>query len=389
MAKISIRQTQKTGDDVLLFNFPLAIAFKTGNATIEKTVTVKDKAQDFYFALDSAPRIVRLDPHLALLAKIDFQGLPTPMLYAQLDDKEDVVGRLLAIDTLKDSKGHQAVEKLKHALNHDSFYGVRVEAARALQSIHDDETLNALLDSAKQDDARVRNQVMSSIAQFYDDRALEAARRSIARERNPDVQAQSIRALGKYPGADARQLLLPLLQSQSYRNSLLDAAIAALSAQNDPANIAPVLDALRARKAEMTSRGFADGLNALAALALDCDKKDEARDFILSCVNDKKSIIQDGAIRALGTLQDARAIPVLQTFAAASHENAAQRAATAALESIRTARPHDDELNDLRQTVLNLQKTVEKLRQEIETVQKKEDAKKSGRPGSARNGPRQ
>ena len=40
----------------------------------------------------------------------------------------------------------------------------------------------------------------------------------------------------------------------------------------------------------MTSRGFADGLDALAALALDCDKKDEARDFILSCVNDKKSI---------------------------------------------------------------------------------------------------
>ena len=50
------------------------------------------------------------------------------------------------------------------------------------------------------------------------------------------------------------------------------------------------------------------------------------------------------------------------------------------------ARPHDDNLNDLRQTVLNLQKTVEKLRQELETVQKKEDAKKSGRrvqPGMA------
>ena len=200
MAKISIRQTQKTGDDVLLFNFPLAIAFKTSGGTVEQTVTVKDKTQDFYFALDSAPRIVRLDPHLALLAKIDFHNLPTPMLYAQLEDKEDVVGRLLAIDTLKDAKGHEAVEKLNHALNHDSFYGVRVEAARALQSIHDDESLNALLDSTKQDDARVRNQVMSRHRPILRRPRVGGRPPFACPERNPDVQAQSIRALGKYPG---------------------------------------------------------------------------------------------------------------------------------------------------------------------------------------------
>jgi aminopeptidase N len=384
LAKISIRQVQKTSDDVLLFNFPLDIAFKTNGGTVEKTIMIKDKSQDFYFALESAPRIVRLDPHLALLAKIDFQNLPTPMLYAQLEDADDVVGRLIAIDELKDVTGHAAVEKLGRALNHDPFYGVRIEAARALQSIHNDESLDALLASTKQSDARVRNQVMAAIAGFYDTRALEAARQALAAERNPDIEAQSIRALAKYPKADARPLLLPLLQSQSYRNSLLDTSIAALSAQDDPSDIAPIRDTLKARKTEMTSRGFADGLGALASLASNCDKKDEARDFILAWVNDKNEAIQTSAIRALGTLEDAGAIPVLQSLAGASHENAAQRAAADALEAIRSGRQRGDNLRELRQTVLDLQTEVRKLRQDLESMQKKADAKKSVRGTSGR-----
>ncbi|HEX4122713.1 MAG TPA: M1 family metallopeptidase, partial [Verrucomicrobiae bacterium] len=134
MAKISIRQNQKTTDDVLLFNFPLAIDFKTKDGTIERTITVKDATGDFYFALPSAPRIVRLDPNFAVLAKIDLRDIPPSMLYAQLEDAGDVAGRLVAIEKLKDLKGHEAVAKLSHALNHDAFYGVRVEAAKALES---------------------------------------------------------------------------------------------------------------------------------------------------------------------------------------------------------------------------------------------------------------
>jgi aminopeptidase N len=325
-----------------------------------------------------------LDPHLAVLAKIDIHSLPTPMLYAQLEDQDDALGRVIAIDELADARSHEAVEKLSHALNHDSFYGVRIEAARALQSIHDDQSLQALLASTKQNDARVRNQVIAAIAAFYDPRALEAARRAVAGERNPDVEAQSIRALGKYPEADARQLLLPLLQSESYRNSLLDAALAAVSAQDNPADIAPLRDTLKARKTEMTSRGFADGLGALATLAHDCDKKDEARQFIIGWLDDKNESIRLGAIRALGTLEDQGAIPVLQTLAGASHENAAQRAAANALEAIKQGRQRGDNLRELRQTVLDLQSDVRKLRQELETMQKKEDAKKSGRAGSGR-----
>ncbi len=389
LAKISVRQTQKTDDNVLLFNFPLEIAFKGKSATITRTITVKEKSEDFYFSLDSAPTIVRLDPNLEVLAKIDFRNRPNSMLDAQLDDENDVVGRLQVIDELKDSKNHEAVEKLSHALNHDPFYGVRIDAAHGLQSIHDDEALDALLNSTKQDDARVRNQVMSAIAGFYDPRALEAARKSLADEHNPDILNQSIRALAKYPASDTHPLLVPLLQSKSYRNTTLETAISALSDQEDPENIVAVRDTLKARKSEIQARGFSTSLTSLATLAVNCDKKDEVRDFIISFVNDKNETIQLGAIRALGTLGDPGAIPVLQSFTGANRANQVQRAATGALEAIRSGRKRDENSAELRQTVQDLQDQVKKMRQDLEALQKKLAAKERSPSASGKKPSRQ
>ncbi len=271
-------------------------------------------------------------------------------------------------------KNHEAVEKLSYALNHDRFYGVRIEAARALQSIHDDDALAALLKSTKQDDARVRNRVMAAIAGFYDPKALEAARKSLADEHNPDIQSQNIRALSKYSTSETRPLLVPLLQSQSYRNATLEAAISTLSDQEDPENIAPIRDTLKARKSEMQARGFSTGLSSLATLALNCEKKSEVRDFIIGYVADKNETIQLGAIRALGTLGDPGAIPVLQTFAGVNRANLVQRAASAALEAIRAGRKRDENSAELRQTVQELQDQMKKLRQDMESMQKKQNA---------------
>src|SRR6185436_18134239 len=125
-------------------------------------VMVKDKDEDFYFALAEAPEIVRIDPNLTLLAKINFNR-PAAMLYAQLGDDKDVAGRLLAVEQLASKKDHATVLRLKEALNTDPFYGVRIEAAKALQSIHTDEALEAL-SASRQMDARVRLQVAASVA---------------------------------------------------------------------------------------------------------------------------------------------------------------------------------------------------------------------------------
>src|SRR6185436_2027647 len=103
LVKVSISQVQRLSDNVLLFNFPLAVRFKGKFGTTDRLIRVKAKDEDFYFPLESAPEIVRIDPDYTLLAKVSFD-LPNAMLDAQLADGTDVIGRLLAIEQLSNRK---------------------------------------------------------------------------------------------------------------------------------------------------------------------------------------------------------------------------------------------------------------------------------------------
>jgi aminopeptidase N len=195
LAKLSIQQVQKLSDDVLLFNVPLPVRFKTKSGVVDRTLEVKEKAEDFYVPLAEAPELVRIDPNQTVLAKIGFTP-PGAMLNAQLADKSDMLGRLLAIDQMSGKK--ESLAKLKDVLNNDSFYGVRLAAAQAIRAIKTDEALDALIASMKQGDARVRRQVVSAIAGFYRETSYEAARKILKEEKNPDIRAVALTSMGAY-----------------------------------------------------------------------------------------------------------------------------------------------------------------------------------------------
>jgi aminopeptidase N len=375
-AKISIRQVQKVDDNILLFNTPLTIRFKGAFGTTNQTVQVTKKDEEFSFALESAPQIVRLDPDCALLAKLSFP-IPDGMLTAQLADKDDVVGRLLAIEQLSNKKDKETIAKLNQALNNDPFYGVRLEASKALRSIHSDETLEALLASTKQSDARVRRQVVGDLGGFYRDTACESARKALEAEKNPDILASAIRSLGAYSKPETRDALLKYLDSESFRNELASAAVEAMRAQDDPAYIAPLLASLQKRESAYTSRGFAQTLGTLASLARNEEKKDAMREFLTGYVNSKKRSVQLASINALGTLGDPKAIAVLETFATASKEGRERAAATRAIADLRAARKPVDDFKNLRQEVLDLQKSTRELRKELDELKKKADTKET------------
>src|SRR5207237_6217130 len=99
LAKLSVRQTQKLSENILLFDLPLTIRFKTQSGAVNRPLHITAKEEDFYFSLDSAPQIVRFDPDYTLLAKISFK-VPSPMLSAQLAAKPDGIGRVLALEHL-------------------------------------------------------------------------------------------------------------------------------------------------------------------------------------------------------------------------------------------------------------------------------------------------
>jgi aminopeptidase N len=376
LAKVSLRQAQHIDQNVLLFSFPLTIRFKGKFGTVDRPILVKEKEADYYFPLESAPRIVRLDPDYTLLAKTTLT-LPNDMLYSQLADREDVMGRLLAIEQLADKKDQETVLKLKEAMNNDPCYGVRIEAAQALRSIHTDDALEALLASTRQPDARVRFHVARTIDGFYRDTAYAFARNSLENEKNPLILWANIVALGKYAQPEVRNLLIKFLNSESYRNILAVAAIDAMRSQDDPAYITPLLETLRKREAAFRSRGFISGLQTLAYLARNEEKKDAVREFLLGYVNHKREGIQVAAIEALGTLGDPGAIAALQTFTNAAKAAPQQAAAEKAVADLRAGRKPVDDFKNLRQEVLDLEKANREERKEIDDLKKQFQAREN------------
>ncbi len=376
LAKISIHQNQKLDENVLLFNFPLPVRFKGAFGTIDRTIQVRQKEEDFYFPLDSAPEIVRLDPGLTLLAKTTFNP-PSPMLHAQLADDSDVIGRILAVEQLSGRKDNDSVTRLAHVLTHDSFYGVRVEASKALRSIHSDEALEALLAARDQSDARVRRQVAQDLDGFYRDTVRLAAKTVLDQEKNPEILAAAIHSLGRYASPETRQTLIRFLNTNSYKELLADAAVAAIRLQDDPSFVEPLLDTLSEREAEFTSRGYAEGLRTVAYLARNEEKKGRVREFLLGKLNHKKQAVRVAAINALGTLGDPKALAALETFATASAQSPWRSAAEQAVSQLRAARRPVDDFKTLRQEVLDLEKSDRDLRKEFEDLRKKLEAKHS------------
>ena len=378
LAKISITQAQPVNENVVLFSFPLPVRFTTKGGTTERVLQVKEKTEDFYVPLDEQPQVVRIDPDVSVLAKINFR-IPNAMQAAMLANKKDPVGQLIACEQMGERKDHDAVTKLKAALNSDAEWFVRVAASRALRGMHNDEAFDALVASMKQSDARVRRQVVIDITSFYRPAAFEQAQKVIASEKNPDIVAAALSALAPL-GTNARPTLVKFLNSNSWRQQYADTAMTAMRAQNDPFYIEPLETALQNRKKDFTSRSVTIALDALAYLSREQENKDAVRELIASHANDARQNVRLAALAALGTLRDDRALPILERFAAAQKNSPERTTAEKAIESIRAARKTTLEVGDVRREVLDLQKQNRDLRKDLDALKKKFDSVTAPKP---------
>ena len=389
LAKISITQRQPVNDQVLLFRLPLTLRFKSKTSTVDRPLVISRVTEEFQVPLPATPEIVRVDPELTVLAKVRLV-LPLPMVHAQLAEQGDIVGRLLAVEVLSGRKDRDSVEQLQTVLNEDPFYAVRVEASRALRSTHSEEALEALLASRTQADARVRRQVIEDLGGFYRDTAYQALRETLEGEGNPGIQAVALEGLAGFNRPEILELLIRFLSSTSFHNLLAEAALRGCRQQDDPALAQPVLENLRQREKDYTTGGFMTGLEVLAYLARNEEHKDVVREYLLAQLQHKKRVVPPAAIRALGTLGDERAIGPLEKFASGEKASPERDAAQRALAQLRATRKPVDDFKNLRDEVLDLQKTDRDLRQELDDLKKKLEAlqpKPSGKPakkGSAR-----
>ncbi|TWT29724.1 M1 family aminopeptidase [Blastopirellula retiformator] len=375
LAHLTLEQTQEVNDDVLLYAFPATFRFDGKNGSVTKTFTADGKKHEWFVPLDEKPEVVRFDPNFALLARVTFDK-PNEMLLAQLKNQDDMVGRLRAIEQLEKKKSDAVVAALADALQNDSFYGVRIEAADALKKIHSDKAFDALLASTEQSDARVRLDVIKALGGFYRPKKVNDFVEMVRSEANPAIQSAMVRSLGKYHDQEVDRLLQELLKSESFRNELLNAAVAAINARRDSDMAGALMATIESRRDAFTTSGLASALSTLARISENEDDTSAQRKLLLDQLSDLRSPVREGALRALGLLGDAEALAVLETFAESANEKNAEEAAKKAIEELRSDKPAAPrELTELRKLIDDLKKRNNQLTEDLETLKKKVEAK--------------
>ncbi len=370
-ARLSVNQVQMTNEKRPYFRFRLPVKFVVDGKKQVHTLEISREKEDFYLSLAGAPEIVRFDPEVTVLAKINFEP-GEKMLLAQLADQSDVIGRLLAVQQLGKKKNKVALEHLGKALKEDPFFAIRQAAADGLAAMRTPESFAVLEGSLDQPDARVRQSVVRGLTKFYSDDAYNALKSVADREANPGIRTVAIGGVASYVKPGLRSYLVGLLEVNSYRNAIAGEAIAGMRKQDDAFFVDPLLRHLRTSEDSFPSRGFAQALRTLAHLARHEEDKDAVRDFLLSHVDHLKDQVATAAMGALGELRDPRAIPVLTTFVAADSESAHGKAAQSAIDEIRKNEAPGkapEEMNRLRGQVSDLEKQLKTMSEELKKLQ--------------------
>ena len=297
---------QKVSERVMLFQFPLPVRFKTKAGVFERQVLVKEKSEEFYFALPEAPEVVRIDPELTVLAKIKFDP-PKALLDAQLADSSDLLGRLLAVERLSGQR--EALGTLQDRLNQDPHYGVRMAAAKGLRAIHSDEALDVLAASLARPDAP-----------GFGCRWSTTSRVSIARRLMPRCSGwprpSEIRKFVPPPSAGSALLPVPRCIRPSSTCSAPLPIITCWPMRPSPPCAARMMRPSSRRSWQLWGKGpsfppasLERALGTLGWLARNEATRDPVREYLLGQLHSKRESTRIAAISALGTLGDRKRSP--------------------------------------------------------------------------------
>jgi aminopeptidase N len=375
LAKLTVKQTQKVSKEVLLFRLDLPVRFliKGREEPLDFKVTAGKAEEDFYFPLPGQPELVRIDPDYTLLAKIAFQP-PPEMLKRQLG--ADVIGRLLAVQSLGNKKDAASTDLLGKTLNGDAFHGVRSEAALALKKQNSPESRAALAASLNQPDARVRLAVVESLAAFPHPEAWQALWEQSLREKNPAILAAIIRSWGTRPGdGGVSAALRRFLAMKSYQNVIAGAAIAALRAQDDGEAVPGILKEIGGILPEFSAREKGQALDALAFLARNENHPDRDRvlAFLANHLNSPDERVRAAAAKSLGTLRNPKALALLEPLTAVNkpYKDPVRQAAEKSIQELEAEKAKPQELKDVWTRMQDLQKRTEELEKRLEKLTKK------------------
>jgi len=306
---LTVRQTQRVGGAVGLFNVPVEIAITTAGGTQSFPVRVSKAEETFHFPVNGAPLMVLFDKGSRILKSVEFRKPPAEWIY-QLQHAEDAVDRAAAAEALGNVKDNDAVlAALGQAAQRDRFWGVRVQAVTALGRIGGAEAGKQVLAATANSEPWVRQVAVEQLGRFKDDselpgRLAEISRRDAAYR----VRAAALNAYAQLKPAGGLSVLQDAAQDDSPDDVIRRAALRAMGPLGDDQAVTTLMD--------WTAEGKPIALRtaAIASLA-QLDKKNEAVGRqLVAFLDDQAFDIRTAAVNALGDRDDPSAIATLQAM---------------------------------------------------------------------------
>ncbi|MEO0013409.1 MAG: hypothetical protein RLZZ535_1798, partial [Cyanobacteriota bacterium] len=387
LAKLTVTQKQakKDNESKELFDLKIPIAFgyisSESSSPELKTVSVRihQPEQSFYFPLEKKPDFVSFDVNNNFLKTVVLQ-YPVAELKQQLKHDRDPVSRIYAAAALAKKGGLEAIKALAQSLTDDSFWGVRVEVAKKLGNIKLNQAFDALKTGLKDRDARVRLAVITALSNFKTDIIYETIANCLEQgDSSYYTEAAAARSLGcmvsgnlKAKQPEAIALLKKILEQRAGWNEVVrSGAISGLSKMKTAAEAVDII-------IEYTKPGTPQALRLTSIRCLGTistgqtpEKLGEILEQLEAIAGESFFLTQVAVVGALGQMQTAQAIPLLNDLAAQTADGRVRRRAEEAVAKVQKNLGAEQAVKEIRQEVDRLKQTNQDLASRLAKLEAK------------------
>src|SRR5262249_46205535 len=307
--RVRIEQTQEVNQQTALFRLPTTLEVAEDAGRVRTIPIVIDgDVQEFIIPAATPPKLVQIDPQGWLIKQVDFPRSDEESLF-QLEHASSVLGRLEAARALAGkSHGRPAISAtMALAWKLETSPPARRQIVELLGN-GDEVFCAALIEAARDPEARVRVAAIAGLARLRRDESAESILRAAWDDPKEAYGARraALRGLAAWKVADAPNLLDAALKIPANRHAIAATALEILL--EGPSSRARGLAALYSRYGQPTALRTT-ALGAFPRLA----RNDPAlQDLLVNLIDDPNSSVRSQALTAVRELKIARALPALQ-----------------------------------------------------------------------------
>lgn len=215
MASLEVSQVQNPEDMRAIFQIPTSvrIVYKDGSFEDHK-IWVKDRVQTFQFEVKERPALMSFNPKRTLLCIVEEDNTPLEAYVAQYDAAPSLLGRLDALQALRQAENPELRRLASKALR-DNYWALRGIAMNLIED-PDPVEMQAIRSMAANDQhSSIRASAFEKLIQLGDKGAKEAAITAIQKDSSEAVISSALYYLREVDSTMALQYANELKDSES------------------------------------------------------------------------------------------------------------------------------------------------------------------------------